>query len=323
MKLPRRAFLQMTAAAAVLPTLPRAAWPLDYPSRPVHVIVGFPAGSGPDVIARLIGQRLAERLGQQFPVENRSGAGSSLAAADVVAAAADGYTLLLAANANAVNASLYPNLTFNFVRDTSAVAMICSAPFLMVANTAVPAKTLPEFIAYAKANPGKINMASPGIGTTPHLMYELLRMMTGIELVHVPYRGGYIPDLLSGQVQVALSTITQSFAYVKDGKLRPLAVSSAQRSEVLPEVPAIGEFVAGYDASGWFGIVAPKATPPAIVDKLNTEINAIVATPDTHGRLVDLGVRPLSMTPAAFSKLIADDTEKWAKVIRAADIKAE
>jgi tripartite-type tricarboxylate transporter receptor subunit TctC len=313
----------MAAGAAALPVLPRLAWSLDYPTRPVRVIVGFPAGSGPDVIARLIGQRLGDRVGQQFIVEDRSGAGSSLAAQDVVAAPADGYTLLLAANANAVNASLYPNLPFNFVRDIAPVGMICSAPFLLVANPALPAKTLPELIAYAKANPGRINMASPGIGTTPHLMYELLKTMTGIELVHVPYRTGYIPDLLSGQVQVAFSTITQSMQYVADGRLRALAVSSATRSDVLPDVPAVGEFVPGYDASGWFGICAPAATPTAIIDKLNNGINAIVAEPDTRARLVGLGVRPLSMMPVEFGKLIADDTEKWAKVIRSANIKTE
>jgi len=322
-KLPRRSFLHVAAGAAALPVMPRLAWSLDYPTRPVRVIVGFPAGTGPDVIARLIGQRIGDRLGQQFFIENRSGAGSSLAAQDVVAAAADGYTLLLAANANAVNASLYPNLPFNFVRDIAAVAMICSAPFLLVANPAVPAKTLPEFIAYAKANPGRINMASPGIGTTPHLMYELLKLMTGIELTHVPYRTGYIPDLMSGQVQVAFSTIIQAMQYVGDGRLRALAVSSAARSEVLPDVPAVGESVPGYDASGWFGICAPKAAPAAIVDTLNTAINAVVAEPDTRMRLVGLGVRPLSMTAAEFGKLIADDTEKWAKVIRSANIKMD
>ena len=313
----------MAAGAAALPVLPRIACSLDYPTRPARVIVGFPAGTGPDVIARLVGQRLSDRLGQQFFVENRSGAGSSLAAQDVVAAPADGYTLLLAANANAVNASLYPNLPFKFVRDIAPVGMICSAPFLLVADPALPARTLPEFIAYAKANPGRINMASPGIGTTPHLMYELLKTMTGIELVHVPYRTGYIPDLLSGQVQVAFSTITQAIAYVRDGKLRAFAVSSATRSDVLPDVPAIGEFVPGYDASGWFGICAPAATPAAVIDKLNNEINAIVAEPDTRARLVGLGVRPLSMTAAQFGKLIADDTEKWAKVIQSANIKTE
>src|SRR5580700_214109 len=322
-KLPRRTFLHMAAGAAALPVLPRIAWSLDYPTRPVRVIVGFPAGSGPDVIARLVGQRIGDRLGQQFFVENRSGAGSSIAAQDVVTAPADGHTLLLAANANAINVSLYPNLPFNFVRDIAAVGMICSAPFLLTANPAMPAKTFPEFIAYAKANPGRINMASPGIGTTPHLMYELLKMMMGIELTHVPYRTGYIPDLLSGQVQVAFSTITQAMAYVGDGRLRALAVSSAARSDILPDVPAVGESVPGYDASGWFGICAPKATPAAIVDKLNNAINAIVAEPDTRARLVGLGVRPLSMTAAQFGKLIADDTEKWAKVIRSANIKAE
>ena len=319
----RRRFLHLAAGAAAIASLPRAAAALDYPARPVRLIVGFPAGTGPDVIARLIGQRLWDRLGQQFVVEDRSGAGSSLAAQDVVSAPADGYTLLLAANANAVNASLYPKLPFNFVRDTAAVAMICSAPFVLVANPALPAKTFPEFIAYAKANPGKIDMASPGIGTTPHLMYELLKMMTGIELVHVPYRTGYVADLLSGQVQVAFSTITQVIQYVRDGKLRALALSSAARSDVLPDVPAIGETVPGYDASGWFGICAPKATPGAITEKLNTTINAIVAESDTRKHLVALGVLPLSMTAAQFGKLIADDTEKWVKVIRAANIKTE
>ncbi len=323
MKLPRRKFLHLAAGAAALPAAMRGAWALDYPTRPVRVIVGFPAGTGPDVIARLIGQRLADRLSQQFFVENRSGAGSSLAAQDVVAAPADGYTLLLAANANAVNASLYPNLPFTFVRDVAPVAMICDAPFVLVANPAVPAKTLPKFIAYAKANPRKINMASPGIGTTPHLMYVLLKMMTGIELVHVPYRTGYLPDLLSGQVQVAFSTITQAMQYIKDGRLRALAVSSAARSEAFPTVPAVGESVPGYDASGWFGVCAPKSTPTAIIDKLNNEINAIVAESDTRARLIALGDRPLSMTPAEFGKLIADDTERWGKVIRTANVKVE
>jgi tripartite-type tricarboxylate transporter receptor subunit TctC len=319
----RRSFLQTVAGVTALTVLPRSAWPLDYPTRPVHLIVGFAAGTGPDLIARLIGQRLTDRLGQQFVVENRPGAGSSMAAQDVVAATADGYTLLLAANANTVNTSLYPNLPFNFVRDIAAVGMICSAPNVLIANPALPAKTFAEFLTYAKANPGRINMASAGIGTTPHLLYELLRMMTGIQLVHVPYRGGYIADLLSGQVQVVFSTIAQALEYVRDGRLRALAVSSATRSEALPDVPAIGEYVPGYDASGWFGICAPAATPTAIVDKLNKEINAIVAEPDTHARLVGLGLRPLSMTSAQFGELIANDTEKWAKVIRSADIKIE
>src|SRR5579871_2887569 len=269
MEHPRRTFLQMAAGVTALTAAPRLAWPLDYPTRPVRLIVGFAAGTGPDVIARLIGQRLSARLGQQFVVENRPGAGSSMAAQDVVAAPADGYTLLLAANANAVNASLYPNLPFNFVRDMAAVGMICSAPNVLIANPALPAKTFVEFIAYAKANPDRINMASAGIGTTPHLLYELLRLMTGIQLVHVPYRGGYIADLLSGQVQCVFSTITQALEYVRGGKLRALAVSSATRSEVLPDVPAIGESVPGYDASGWFGICAPAATPAPVVDKLN------------------------------------------------------
>jgi tripartite-type tricarboxylate transporter receptor subunit TctC len=322
-KHPRRTFLQIAAGVTALTVLPRLAWPLDYPTRPVRMIVGFAAGTGPNIIARLVGQRLSERLSQQFVVENRPGAGSSMAAQDVVAAPADGYMLLLAANANAVNASLYPNLPFNFVRDIAAVGMICSAPNVLIANPAMPAKTFAEFIAYAKANPDRINMASAGIGTTPHLLYELLRMMTGIQLVHVPYRGGYIADLLSGQVQVVFSTIAQAIEYVRDGKLRALAVSSATRSEVLPDVPAIGESVPGYDASGWFGICAPAATPAAIVDKLNKEINAVVAEPDTRARLVGLGLRPLSMTSTQFGELIANDTEKWARVIRSANIKIE
>jgi tripartite-type tricarboxylate transporter receptor subunit TctC len=313
----------MAAGVTALTVLSRPAWPLDYPTRPVHLIVGFAAGTGPDIIARLVGQRLSERLGQQFIVENRPGAGSSMAAQDIVAAPADGYMLLLAANANAVNASLYPNLPFNFVRDIAAVGMICTAPNVLIANPAMPAKTFVEFIAYAKANPDRINMASAGIGTTPHLLYELLRMMTGIQLVHVPYRGGYITDLLSGQVQVVFSTIAQAIEYVRDGKLRALAVSSATRSEVLPDVPAIGESVPGYDASGWFGICAPAATPSTIVDELNKEINAIVAEPDTRSRLVGLGLRPLSMTSVQFGELVANDTEKWARVIRSAKIKIE
>ena len=313
----------MAAGVTALTVLSRPAWPLDYPTRPVHLIVGFAAGTGPDIIARLVGQRLSERLGQQFIVENRPGAGSSMAAQDIVAAPADGYMLLLAANANAVNASLYPNLPFNFVRDIAAVGMICTAPNVLIANPAMPAKTFVDFIAYAKANPDRINMASAGIGTTPHLLYELLRMMTGIQLVHVPYRGGYITDLLSGQVQVVFSTIAQAIEYVRDGKLRALAVSSATRSEVLPDVPAIGESVPGYDASGWFGICAPAATPSTIVDELNKEINAIVAEPDTRSRLVGLGLRPLSMTSVQFGELVANDTEKWARVIRSAKIKIE
>ena len=316
-------FLHLAARAVALPLLPRMAWSLDYPTRPVRVLVGFSAGSGPDVIARLVGQRLSDRLGRQFIIDNRSGAGSSLAAQEIVAARADGYALLLAANANAVNASLYPNLPFNFVRDFAAVGMICSAPFLLVANPAMPAKTLPEFIAYAKANPVRINMASPGIGTTPHLMYELLRTMTGIELVHVPYRTGYIADLLSGQVQVAFSTITQAIEYVRDGRLRALAVTSTTRVDALPDVPSVGEFVPGYEAEGWFGIAAPKAARAEVIGKLNEQINAVVADPKTRAQLVGLGVPPMSMTPAEFGKLIADQTEKWAKVINVAGIKPE
>ncbi len=321
MKLLRRKFLHLAVGAAALPALPCAAWALDYPARPVHIIVGFPAGSGPDVVARLVSERLSERLQQQFIVENRPGAGSSIAAQDVVNAPADGYALLMATAANTINTTLYPNLSFNFVRDVAPVAIINGAPFVMVVNPAVPAKAISEFISYAKANPGKINMASPGIGTTPHLCYELLKMMTGIDLVHVPYRASYMADLIGGQVQCAFSTVPQAIAYVRDGKLRALAVTGASRVDALPGVPTVGEFVPGYEADGWFGIVAPKSTPPEIIEKLNGEIKAVATDPKMKAQLVGLGVPPMSMTPAEFGKLISDYTDKWAKVIKFAGIK--
>jgi tripartite-type tricarboxylate transporter receptor subunit TctC len=258
MKLPRRKLLHLAAGAAALPVLPRVALALDYPARPVHIVVGFPASSGPDIVARLVGQRLSERLQQQFIVENRPGAGSSIAAQDVVDAPADGHTLLMATGANTINATLYPNLNFNFVRDVAPVAVINGAPFVMVMNQGVPVKGIREFVTYAKANPGKINMASPGVGTTPHLCYELFKLMTGVNLVHVPYRGSYLADLISGQVQVAFSTVAQAIGYVRAGELRALAVTSTARVDALPDVPTVAEFVPGYDADGWFGFVAPK-----------------------------------------------------------------
>lgn len=321
MKLPRRKFLHLAAGAAALPAVSSGVRAQTYPSRPVQIIVGFPAASGPDVVARLVAEPLSERLGQQFIVEDRPGAGSSIAAQDVVNAPADGYTLLMATGANTINATLYSNLTFDFVRDVAPVASINSAPFLLVVNPAVPAKTIPEFITYAKANPGRINMASPGIGTTPHLCYELLRMMTGIDLVHVPYRASYTADLISGQVQCAFSTVPLSIQYVRDGRLRALAVTGAARVNTLPDVPTVGQFVPGYEADSWFGIVAPKSTSAAIVNKLNAQINAVVADPKMKVRLVGLGAPPMSMTPPEFGKLIADYTEKWAKVIKFAGIK--
>jgi tripartite-type tricarboxylate transporter receptor subunit TctC len=323
MKLPRRQFLHLAAGAVALPAVSQIARAQVYPARPVRIVVGFPAATGPDIVARLVGPRLADRLGQQFIVEDRPGAGSSSAAQSVVNAAADGYTLLMATGANTINTTLYPNLNFNFIRDLAPVAVVNSTPFVMVVNPAVPAKAIPEFIDYAKANPGRINMASPGVGTTNHLCYELLKMMTGVDLVHVPYRGSFMPDLLGGQVQSAFSTVPQAIEYVRDGKLRALAVSSAVRVETLPGVPTVGEFVPGYEANSWFGILAPKGTSTQIVSRLNDEINAIVAEPKMKVQLVGLGAPPMSMTPAEFGKLIADYTEKWAKVIKFAGIKPE
>lgn len=322
LKLPRRKFLHLAASAASLPVLPAAASAFDYPTRPVHIIVGFPEGGGPNVVSHIVGEQLSERLGQQFVVESHPGAGSSIAAEDVVTSSADGYTLLLATGANAIDASLYAHLNFDFVRDLAPVAIIVNVPFLLVINPSLPVKTFPEFIAHAKTNPGKINVASPGIGTTPHLAIELLKMKADVDIVHVPYRASYVADLLGGQVQAAVSTITQVIEFIRDGKLRALAVTSITRSDALPDIPTIGEFVPGYDASSWFGVCAPGETPVAIIDKLNNEINSVVAVPDITKRLVDLGVRPTSMTPAQFRKLIADETEKWAGVIKTAGIKA-
>ncbi len=321
MKLPRRKFLHLTASAAALPVMPRVACALDYPTRPVHIFVGFPAASGPDIVARLVGEQLSHRLGQQFVIENRPGAGSSIAAHDVIDAPADGYTLLMATAANTINTTLYPNLSFKFARDVAPVAIINGAPFVMVITSSLPVKTVSEFIAYAKANPGKTNFASPGVGTTPHLAYELLKLMAGIDLVHVPYRASYLPDLIGGQVQGAFSTVPQVLEYVRSAKLRALAVTSTVRVGALPDVPALGESVPGYDADGWFGLVAPKSTSTEVINKLNQEINEVVADPKMKTQLVDLGAPPKSMTPADFAKLIEDYTEKWAKVIKAAGIK--
>jgi tripartite-type tricarboxylate transporter receptor subunit TctC len=296
---------------------------LDYPTRPVHIIVGFPAATTPDIVARLLGQWLATRLGQPFVIENHPGAGSSIAAQDIVKARADGYTLFMATTSNTINATFYPNLTFNFARDVAPVAIVNGAPFVMVINPALPPKTVPEFIAYAKSNPGRINMASPGVGTTAHLCYVLLKMMTGVDLVHVPYRASYIPDLIGGQVQVAFSTVAPALSYIQAGKLRALAVTSATRVDTLPDVPSLGEFLSGYEAVAWQGVVAPKGTLIEIIDTLNSDINVAVAEAKIKAQLLSLGLLPLSMTPAKFGKLITDDAEKWAKVIRAANLKPE
>ena len=322
MKLLRRQFLHLIAGATALPALSRTTLAAQsYPTRAVRVMVGLPAGLQPDIVARLVAQGLSERLGQPVVVENRPGAGGNIATELVVRAPPDGYLLLLTIASDAFNASLYSNLTFNYVRDIAPVAMICTTPFVMVVNPSVPAKTVPEFIAYAKTNPGKINMASSGIGTAPHLVGELFKMMTGVDLVHVPYRTSSMPDLLAGQVQVTFTGLGSAIEYIRTDKLRALAVTTAARVEALPEIPAIGDFVAGYEASGWNGIVAPKNTPAEIVEKLNGEINTAVADPKIKAHLVSLGVVPMSMTPLEFGKLIANETEKWAKVVKFAGIK--
>jgi tripartite-type tricarboxylate transporter receptor subunit TctC len=325
MKLPRRQFLHLAAGVAALPAISRIAMAQAYPTRPVRWIVGFAPGGGVDIIARLMGQWLSERLGQPFVIENRPGAGTNIATEAVVNAPPDGYTLLVANLANAINATLYEKLNFNFIRDIAPVAGIMRVPHVMVVNPSVPAKTIPEFIAYAKANPGKINMASGGVGGPSHVSGELFNMMAGVNMIHVPYRGvaPALTDLLGGQVQVTFGSMPSSIAYIRTGKLRALAVTTATRSEVLPDVPTVGEFVPGYEASGWYGIGAPKATPAEIVDKLNKEINAALADANMKARLADLGGTVLPGSASDFGKHIAEETEKWAKVVKFAGIKAD
>jgi len=323
MKLPRRKFLHLAAGAAALPGLPPIARAQSYPSRPVRFIVPFPAGQASDTIARLIGQSLSERLGQPFVVENRTGAGGNIGTESVVRATPDGYMLLLVGVSNAMNATLYKKLNFNFIREIAPVASIGGSPYVMVINPSVPAKTVPEFIAYAKANPSKINMGSSGNGSVSHVFGERFKMMTSIDLVHVPYRGGYYPDLLSGQVQIAFGATASCIQYIRGGMLRALAVTTANRSDVLPDIPTLAEFVPGYEVSQWYGLGAPKDTPAEVIDRLNKEINALTADPLIKERLAGLGVDPMSMTSAAFGKFVADETEKWGKVIRAANIQAD
>jgi tripartite-type tricarboxylate transporter receptor subunit TctC len=326
MKLPhRRQFLHLAAGAAVLPALSRVARAQAYPSRPVRIVVGFPPGGPTDILARLMGQWLSERLGQQFIVDNRPGAGGNIGVEAVVRAPPDGYTLLQVSVVNAINATLYEKQTFNFIRDVVPVASISRVPTVMEVNQSVPARTVSEFIAFAKANPGKLNMASSGIGTSQHVFGELFKTMAGIDMVHVPYRGSApaITDLLSGQVQVMFDTMASSIEHIRAGMLRALAVTTATRLDVLPDIPTVSDFVPGYEASGWNGMAAPKNTPAEIIDKLNKEINAGLADSKIKARLADLGGAPIPMTPADFGKLIADETEKWGKVIRAANIKPE
>ena len=325
MKLPRRKFLHLAAGAAALPALSRIAGAQAYPSRPVRLIVPAPAGGGYDLTARLISQVLSERLGAPFIVDNRPGAGTNIGTETVVRAPPDGYTLLLVAAANAINATLYEKLNFNFIRDIAPVATIAGAPNVMVVHPSVSARTVPEFIAHAKANAGKLNMASAGNGTTPHLAGELFKMMTGVDMVHVPYRGGgpALTDLIGGQVQVYFGPMPPSIEHIRSGKLRALGVTSARRSQALPDIPSVSDFVPGYEASQWYGIGVPKNTPSEIIDKLNKEINASLVDLKMKARLADLGGTPLVGSPADFSRLIAEDTEKWAKVIKFAGIKLE
>jgi len=324
-KFPRRQFLGLAGAAMAAPTFARLARAENYPARPVRIIAGFAAGGGVDITARLIGQWLTDRLGQSFVTENRAGAGGNLGTEAVVNAAADGYTLLLATVPNAVNASLYGNLKFDFLRDVAPIAGIIRVPMVILLNPAVPASTVPELISYAKANPGKINMASAGNGSAPHMAGELFKMMTDVNTIHVPYRGGApaVADLLGGQVHAMFVDMPSSIEHIKAGRLRALAVTTATRSEALPDRPTVGDFVPGYEASTWWGLGAPKNTPADIIDRLNREINAGLADPKIKARLADLGGTILSGSPADFGRLMTDETEKWGKVVKFAGIKPE
>ena len=326
MKLLRRRFLHLAVGAAALPAVSRFARAQTYPSRPVRLVVTFPAGSTSDILARPMAQWLQERLGQPFVIDNRPGAGGTIGTEAVVRASPDGYTLLLIAGAHTVNATLYDKLSFNFLRDIAPIAGMSRETGVMVVNPSVPAKTVPEFIDYAKANPGKINMASAGSGSTSHVSGELFKMMAGVDMVHVPYRGSTpaLTDLLGGQVQIMFDATPSSLPHIRAGKLRPLAVTTATRLDILPDIPTIGDFVPGYEASAWLGFGAPRNTPAAVVDRLNKEIDLAISNSAIKARLVDLGGLALPpSSPAEFGKLIADDTEKWGKVIRAANIKPE
>jgi tripartite-type tricarboxylate transporter receptor subunit TctC len=325
MNLIRRRFLQLTGAAMAAPALSRVAWSQAYPTRPMHMVVGFAAGGGADIIARLIGQSLGERLGQQIIVDNRPGAGTNIGTEVVVKAPPDGYTLLLVNSPAAINTTLYDNLSFDFIRDIAPVASIGRVPLVMVVNPSLPAKTIPEFIAYAKANPGKVNMGSGGNGAPDHMSGELFKALAGVGILHVPYRGvaPALTDLLGGQVQVIFGTMPAVIELIKAGKLRALGVTTATRSNELPDVPTIAEFVPGYEASQWYGIGAPKSTPADVIERLNRETNAVLADPKIKTRLAELGASVLTGSPADFGKLIVDETAKWAKVVKISGVKPD
>jgi tripartite-type tricarboxylate transporter receptor subunit TctC len=325
MKLPRRKLLHLTAGALALPAISRIASALDYPTRPVRWIVGFPPGGPNDITARIMAEFLSERLHQQFAVENRPGAAGNVATEQVARAQPDGYTVMELATVNAINASLYQNLNYDFVRDITLVAGFSQGPAVMEVNPKVPAATLPEFIAYAKANPGKINLGSAGIGTPQHVIGELFKMLTGTDMVHVPYHGSApeLTDLIAGQVQVVFEPIQSTMGYIKSGMLRPLAVTTASRADALPDLPTVGEFVPGFEARTWQGLGAPKGTPVEIIEMLNTEVNAVLTDPRLKARFADLGIIPMPMTPAECQKFITAETEKWAKVIKFASIKPD
>ena len=326
MKLPhRRQFLHLAAGAAALPTVTRIAWAQAYPTRPVRIVAPTGPGGGPDILARLIGPWLSERLGQPFVIDNRPGGGTNIGTEAVVRAPPAGYSLLLASTTSAINATLYEKLNFNFIRDIAPVATIIRQPLVMVVHPSFPGKTVPEFIAYAKANPGKINLGSPGIGTPGHVAGELFKMMAGVDLVHVPYRGGgpVMTDLLGGQVQVLFGSTSLTIEQIRAGKLRPLAVTTATRWEGLLNIPTVADFLPGYEASAWNGVGVPKGTPAEIVDKLNKEINAALADPNMKARLADLGGIALTGSPRDFGKLIVEETEKWGKVVKFAGVKAD
>jgi tripartite-type tricarboxylate transporter receptor subunit TctC len=320
--LPRRRFLQIAAGAAALPALQSTASAQAWPAQPVRVIVMYPPGSAPDIFGRLTGQWLSDRLGQPFIIENKTGAGGNLATEFVVRAPADGYTILLAVSTNSVNPSLYPNLNHNFIRDIAPVASIANAPFVIVASPSLPAKTVPELIAYAKANPGKLNFASGGSGSSPHIFSELFKIRAGIDMVHVPYRGAYLPDVMSGRIEVCFSPIAQVLELIRNNQVRAIAATGEKRLEVLPDIPTVAESLPGYEASGWYGLGMPAATPAPIVAKVNETMNAALAEPEKKARLVALGVEARPMTTDQFKKFIAADTEKWAHVIKVAGIKA-